>query len=89
MHDEASHMQGYAPGWQVRCRKCGLTFDAADLGIIRIGGLGTSYKLFWCQQCGWLRWFALERKPVDVPDHAGPRCDLATHATRSHVNRNG
>ncbi len=75
-----------ALGWQVRCRRCGLTFDAGDLGIVRIGGLGTSYKLLWCGQCRWLRWFALERKPADLPDHAGPRCDCETHLRTSPVH---
>jgi hypothetical protein len=72
-------MTGYAPGWQIRCSKCGLTFDAADLGIVRIGGFGRSYKLLWCGQCRWFRWFALEKKPAGQPDHAGPRCDPETH----------
>ena len=73
-------MKGYAPGWQVRCRRCGLTFDAADLGFIRAGAVGRSFKLLWCQQCRWPRWFVMERKPVELPGHAGPRCDCATHA---------
>ena len=30
-------MKGHAPGWQIRCCKCGLTFDAADLGFVFIG----------------------------------------------------
>ena len=76
-------MPGYAPGWQVRWRRCGLTFDAADLGIIRIGAIGRSFKLLWCQQCRWPRWFAWERKPADLPDHAGPRRDCATHDRNS------
>jgi hypothetical protein len=66
-------MKGYAPGWQVRCPRCGLTFDAADLGWVRIWAAGHSYKLLWCSQCHWFRWCTLERKPRDVPDPAGPR----------------
>src|SRR6185369_18008092 len=76
-------MKGYAPGWQVRCRKCGLTFDAADLGIVRIGAAGTNYALRWCQQCRRLRWVAVERRPADLPEHAGPRCNRATHVRAS------
>jgi hypothetical protein len=30
-------MKGYAPNWQVRCRKGGWTVDAAEAGFIRIG----------------------------------------------------
>jgi hypothetical protein len=75
-------MKGYAPGWQVRCLKCGVTFDASDLGIIRVAGFGKSYKLFWCEQCGWFRCFALERKPADLPEYTAPRCDIATYKRR-------
>ena len=73
-------MKGYAPGWQVRCRKCGLTFDADYLGFVFIGKvlLGGEYKLRWCQQCRRLRWMSIERKPASVPEEAGPRCDVAT-----------
>jgi hypothetical protein len=74
-------MKGYAPGWQLRCTKCGLTFDAADMGIVRLAGRSWhQYKIRWCGQCRWLRFFAEERKPTDVPDPSGPRSDLATHA---------
>jgi hypothetical protein len=78
-------MTGHAQGWQVRCRRCGLTFDAADLGFARIGGIGRSFKLLWCEQCRWPRWFVLERKPADLPERAGPRCDCATHARKLPV----
>lgn len=74
-------MKGYAPGWQVRCLKCGLTLDAADLGWIRIRAAGRSYKLLWCQQCGRFRCFAMERKPPDVPEPAGPRSQLRAYYT--------
>ncbi len=69
-------MKGYAPGWQVRCRRCGLTFDASDLGFIRVWAIGRSYKLLWCSRCRWPRWFAMERKPKGLPEHCGPRTTL-------------
>jgi len=62
--------------WQVRCRKCGLTFDAGDIGVIRIGGAGKSYIFRHCAQCRRLRWMLIEPKPFDQPIHAGPRCAL-------------
>ena len=55
-------MKGYAPGWQMRCRKCNWTVDAAEAGIIRIAAAGTCYKLRWCPQCRRLRWVAVEKK---------------------------
>jgi hypothetical protein len=33
---EACQMKGYAPGWQLRCTKCGATWSAAESGIFRI-----------------------------------------------------
>ncbi|MCJ7544988.1 MAG: hypothetical protein MUP47_10605 [Phycisphaerae bacterium] len=74
-------MKGYAPGWQVRCLRCGLTFDAADLGWTRLWARGTSYKALWCSQCHWLSCFALERKGPELPEHAGPRNQW--HAARA------
>jgi hypothetical protein len=78
-------MKGYAPGWQVRCRKCGLTFDAADLGFFFVAKklIGGQRTLRWCQQCRRLRWLSVERRPEGLPDPAGPRCDLATHAAHA------
>lgn len=59
-------MKGYAPGWQLRCTKCGRTRDAADAGIVRIGAWSwKKYILGWCSRCRWLRWVAVERKPAD------------------------
>ena len=70
-------MKGYAPGWQVRCPKCSLTLDAADLGFTFIGKhvIGKEYRLGWCQQCRWPRWLVIERKPAATPEEAGPRCE--------------
>lgn len=78
-------MIGYAPGWQVRCPKCGLTFDAAELGLIRISisAVGHQHLLRWCQQCRRPRWLSVEHRPRDLPEPAGARCDVATHV--AHV----
>lgn len=75
-------MQGFAPGWQVRCPKCRLTFDAGDLGFVFVGKklVGKQFKLLWCQQCRWPRWFIIEQKSPVLPGAAGPRCDISTHA---------
>lgn len=75
-------MKGYAPGWQVRCPKCGITFDAADLGFIFIGKkvIGRERRLAWCQHCRRIRWLIIERKRENVTEHDGPRSNLAAHA---------
>ncbi len=58
-------MKGYAPGWQVRCTKCQRTRSASGVGIVRVGAW--TWKNFtpgWCSSCQWLRFLAVERKPV-------------------------
>jgi hypothetical protein len=55
--------KGYAPGWQIRCPKCGLTVPASQTGIIRIGGFGKNYKPGYCERCGRNRLLILERMP--------------------------
>jgi hypothetical protein len=63
-------MRGYAPGWQVRCTKCGRTREAAEVGIVRLGAWSwKKYTLGWCSDCRWLRFLAVERKPA--PADAG------------------
>lgn len=56
-------MNGYAPGLQIRCTKCGGTRNAADVGIIRMGATGKTYTLGYCSNCRWLRFIAIEKKP--------------------------
>jgi hypothetical protein len=54
-------MKDLAPGWQVRCLKCGLTVPAGKAGIIRIKAAGKSYKLGKCERCRRIRWLVVER----------------------------
>ena len=56
-----------APGWQIRCRKCGFTEPWGKYGI-RLGGAGTTYTIGWCSKCRWIRTHAIER--VDSTTHA-------------------
>jgi hypothetical protein len=53
---------GYAPGWQVRCVKCGHAASAGSVGVIRIkaASLG-NYTLGLCSHCKGLRLLAIER----------------------------
>jgi hypothetical protein len=58
-------MNGYAPGWQIRCTKCGATRDASEAGVIRIGARSVGKRtLGWCKSCRWFRFIALEEKAV-------------------------
>jgi hypothetical protein len=55
---------GYAPGWQVRCTKCGKTRDAGEVGVIRIGAASIGKVTFGrCSNCRAWRWIKIERKP--------------------------
>lgn len=78
-------MKGYAPGWQVRCPKCGLTLDAADLGFVFIWKklIGKERRLGWCQECRRLRWLVIEPIPEGQKEHAGPRCSLPSETTHA------
>ena len=63
-------MRDWAPGWRIRCRKCGLTRDAGQAGIIRLFAIGRSYKLGFCERCNRLRWLVCER----YPENSCPHC---------------
>ena len=77
-------MKGYAPGWQLRCGKCGLTFDAADLGFTFIAKITLGERrLRWCQQCRRWRWLIVEK--ASDPSPAGPRCGSAGSAALNHI----
>lgn len=55
---------GYAPGWQVRCVKCGHVRDAGEAGHTRhCGWSWKRYVVHRCPKCGKLRFHAFERKP--------------------------
>ncbi len=49
-----------APGWQVRCRKCGWTEPWGKYGI-RLAAAGRSYTIGWCARCRWIRIHVIER----------------------------
>jgi hypothetical protein len=52
-----------APGWRIRCLKCGFTEPWGKYGI-RIGARGTSYTLGRCDRCRWIRIHAVEKSVV-------------------------
>jgi hypothetical protein len=56
-------IKGYAPGWQIRCPKCGLTVPASQTGIVRVGGFGKNFKPGYCERCRRNRFLILERMP--------------------------
>jgi len=61
-----------APGWIIRCPKCGKQKPLGETGAIRLGAASRGKRtLAWCKTCGWFRWAIIEREPeakVSVPD---------------------
>jgi len=49
-----------APGWKIRCLKCGFTEPFGKYGIRR-GAFGRSYTIGFCSRCRWLRFHAVEK----------------------------
>lgn len=56
-----------APGWQVRCRKCGFTEPWGKYGI-RLAAAGTSYTIGWCSKCRWVHIHVIERVKEAISD---------------------
>ncbi len=70
------NIKGYAPGWQLRCRKCGFTQDAANAGIVRIrafgvraGTFGKKLILRRCPKCRQIGFHALELEHDPIDSH--------------------
>ena len=58
---------GYAPGWLVRCRKCGKTRNASEAGLIRVGKTGApGLTLDYCSDCRKICWHNVELVGVPV-----------------------
>ncbi len=63
-----------APGWRIRCRKCGFTEHWGKYGI-RLLAAGTKWTVGRCAQCGRFRIHVIEKGPV-------PRNVATTDGTR-------
>ena len=60
-----------APGWQVRCPKCGRTKPMGEIGAIRLGAASRGKRILaWCIQCRRFRFAVVERVPEA---DAGPK----------------
>ncbi len=71
-------MKGYAPGWHVRCTKCGHTRDAGDAGYVRKStDTEAATALSWCRGCRWLRVHSVERKRPARPRPIAARAATA------------
>jgi hypothetical protein len=59
-----------APGWQIRCLKCGFAEPWGKYGIRR-GAAGKSYTIGFCSQCRWLRFHVIEKVATVKPAKEG------------------
>ena len=55
--------QSRAPGWRVRCLKCGLTEHWGKYGIRR-AAFGRKFIPGYCSRCRWLRIHVVEKGEV-------------------------
>ena len=59
--EQLRRWEAKAPGWQIRCLKCGFTEPYGKYGI-RMGAAGKKYNLGYCAQCRGFRFYVIERK---------------------------
>lgn len=60
--ERSASFAGHAPGWRIRCTRCGRSAPAARIGIWRIGARSWSkYLPGWCRGCRRVRWLRLTR----------------------------
>lgn len=53
-----------APGWQIRCPRCGKTTPFGKVGV-RLGAASRGKRtLIWCRPCRWFRFAYVERVPT-------------------------
>lgn len=64
-----------APGWQIRCLKCGNTEPWGKYGI-RLGARGKGFTFGRCPKCRRF-WFAAVEKITDFHDSARKQADAA------------
>lgn len=59
-----------APGWRIRCLKCGFTEPWGKYGV-RLWATGKEYTLGWCSRCRWLRFQVIEKTKTESADNPG------------------
>ena len=51
-----------APGWTIRCTKCGFTEPWGKYAICLGGWAWKKFTVGWCAPCRWVRWHAIEKR---------------------------
>lgn len=59
------HYERRAPGWRIRCLKCGFTEHWGKYGI-RLGGHGRTWTIAWCSRCRWIHCHVIEKNETQV-----------------------
>ncbi|HLX94500.1 MAG TPA: hypothetical protein VKU37_02020 [Verrucomicrobiae bacterium] len=65
--EEIRRWETRAPGWQIRCLKCGFTEPFGKYGIRRWAA-GRQFTIGFCRHCRWLRFQVIEKKKDACPD---------------------
>jgi hypothetical protein len=58
-----------APGWQIRCLKCGFAEPWGKYGVRR-WATGKSFTIGRCSQCQRIRFHVIEKNPASRPETA-------------------
>ena len=59
--EQLQRWESRAPGWQIRCLKCGFTEPWGKYGI-RLAAIGNKYTLGFCTRCRWLWLHVIEKR---------------------------
>jgi tRNA A-37 threonylcarbamoyl transferase component Bud32 len=81
---ELAKWERRAPGWRIRCRKCGFIEHWGKYGI-RLGAVGNKWVLGRCPRCHHFGWQAVEKGPV--PPNQVPPPGVAREAAEPGDNR--
>lgn len=59
--NDATRQEERAPGWDIRCLKCGFTEPWGKYGVRR-HARGSPKTLAWCSRCRWIRCHVIEKR---------------------------
>ena len=72
--EEFDKYEKRAPGWEMRCCKCGYVEHFGKYGI-RLGAASfKKYTIGWCGQCRWVRFHAIEKTKKTLEDYNANQC---------------
>ena len=67
--EEFDKYEKRAPGWQMRCCKCGYTEHYGKYGIRKWAASAGKVTWGWCSKCRWIRFHAIEKQNKTLEDY--------------------